>query len=106
MKAMVRVCAALCRRDGPAENSTCTRRSSFSGERNLARQMGVTRYPGNTMSDDQKDIGLDLTQWAEVERVPEGESLPVLSAKIGSSSGETEIALRLTARSALISAVR
>ena len=37
--------------------------------------MGVTRYPGNTMSDDQKDIGLDLTQWAKVERVPEGEIL-------------------------------
>jgi hypothetical protein len=27
------------------------------------------------MSDDQKDIGLDLTQWAKVERVPEGEIL-------------------------------
>ena len=37
--------------------------------------MGVTRYPGNTMSDDQKDIGLDLTQWAKVERVPEGDIL-------------------------------
>ena len=24
------------------------------------------------MSDDQNDIGLDLTQWAELERVPEG----------------------------------
>jgi nitrite reductase/ring-hydroxylating ferredoxin subunit len=37
--------------------------------------MGVTRYRGNTMRDDQKDIGLDLTQWAKVERVPEGEIL-------------------------------
>jgi apoptosis-inducing factor 3 len=27
------------------------------------------------MSDDQKDIGLDLTQWAKVERVPEGQIL-------------------------------
>jgi hypothetical protein len=27
------------------------------------------------MSDDQKDIGLDLTQWAKVDQVPEGEIL-------------------------------
>jgi NADPH-dependent 2,4-dienoyl-CoA reductase/sulfur reductase-like enzyme/nitrite reductase/ring-hydroxylating ferredoxin subunit len=27
------------------------------------------------MSDDQKDIGLDLTQWTKVQRVPEGEIL-------------------------------
>jgi apoptosis-inducing factor 3 len=57
-----------------AENSTCTRQSSLSDERNLARQVGVTRYPGNTMSDDQ-DHNLDLTQWSKVERVPEGEIL-------------------------------
>ncbi len=37
--------------------------------------MGVTGYPGSTMSDDHNDIGLDLTQWAKVERVPEGKIL-------------------------------
>src|SRR6185437_14943563 len=32
------------------------------------------RYPrpGGTMSNDQKDDGLDLVQWIEVERVPDG----------------------------------
>ena len=43
----------------------------FLGERNLERQVGVTRYPGNTMSDDQ-DHNLDLTQWIEVEGAPDG----------------------------------
>ena len=46
----------------------------FLGERNLARQVGVTRYPGNTMSDDQ-DHNLDLTQWIEVEAAPDGRIL-------------------------------
>jgi NADPH-dependent 2,4-dienoyl-CoA reductase/sulfur reductase-like enzyme/nitrite reductase/ring-hydroxylating ferredoxin subunit len=46
----------------------------FPGVRNLARQVGVTRYPGNTMSDDQ-DHNLDLTQWIEVEAAPDGRIL-------------------------------
>ena len=33
------------------------------------------------MSDDQNDIGLDLTQWAKVEWVPEGEILPGVVGK-------------------------
>ena len=43
----------------------------FPGVRNLARQVGVTRYPGNTMSDD-RDHNLDLTQWILVEAAPDG----------------------------------
>ena len=43
----------------------------FLGERNLARQVSVTRYSGNTMSDDPNH-SLDLTQWIEVEAAPDG----------------------------------
>ena len=46
----------------------------FLGERNLARQVSVTGYSGNTMSDDQ-DHNLDLSQWIEVEAAPDGGTL-------------------------------
>jgi nitrite reductase/ring-hydroxylating ferredoxin subunit/thioredoxin reductase len=43
----------------------------FLSEWNLAGQAGVTRYSGNTMSNEE-DHGVDLTQWLNVEGVPDG----------------------------------
>jgi nitrite reductase/ring-hydroxylating ferredoxin subunit len=64
-------CATSLSLHSPGEISTCARRSSFSGEGNLAGHLEVTYHPGNTMSDDQ-DHNLDLTQWIEVEAAPDG----------------------------------
>ena len=47
----------------------------FSGQRNRARQVGVTGYLGNLMSDHQNDDRLDLTRSNEVAAVPDGEIL-------------------------------
>ena len=59
------------------------------------------------MNDDQNANRLDLTQWTELGReCPRAESLPGLSAKIPSLSGEMEIVSRLTAQTAPTSAVR
>jgi NADPH-dependent 2,4-dienoyl-CoA reductase/sulfur reductase-like enzyme/nitrite reductase/ring-hydroxylating ferredoxin subunit len=50
--------------------SPLVRTTVFLCERNLAGQVRVIRYSGNTMSDDQ-DHSLDLTQWTEVEAAPD-----------------------------------
>jgi hypothetical protein len=57
----------------------------FLGERNLAGKVGVTRYSGNTMSDDQNH-SLDLTQWIEVEAAPDGGILAGVGKTASSSS--------------------
>ena len=58
------------------------------------------------MSDDPNDNRLDLTRWTEIEEVPDG---GILAGVVGEDHifvGEPEIASRLTAQTAHISAVR
>ena len=71
---------------------SCRRDPLFPDLWNLARQVELSAHPRITMSDDQDEDRLDLTQWIGVDRAPMVKFSPVLSVKTASSSGGAEIA--------------
>ena len=52
---------------------SCRRDPLFPDPWNLARQVELSAHPRVTMSDDQDEDRLDLTQWIGVDRAPDGE---------------------------------